>query len=70
MAARGEQLDRLEAVAGDLREVVTAEPLVVVQVCRYAEAHALTVPENRMSRPVVASPDFTTDHTDYTDRLS
>ena len=41
MGSRRKQLDRLEAVAGDLGQVLTAQSLLVIEVCRYAEVHGL-----------------------------
>ncbi len=38
---RCEQLDRLEAVDGDLRQMVPAQPLIVIEVRRNAELHGL-----------------------------
>ena len=38
VGAGGEQLDRLEAVRGDMHEVLARQPLLVEEVCRDAEA--------------------------------
>ena len=42
MAARREELDLFEPVAGDLREVLPLEPLVVIEVRGNPELHVLS----------------------------